>query len=341
MTITRILPGVVLVALTTTAPAVGQFRMPPYSPPGHSGEMVPSVFPDAVADPVAPPDMGQPGMPPVAPPARSLERMTAPLPTGVADPVGTLAGPPGPAGLPPGSYRSPWYADGPGCCGPLGAHGQVAYELYLNTGPNMVFGSGEFTDRLNVGWIVGGGGRSMFFNPEGDAAWVIDLGLSYTYNRGSSQDFSDLFLRQQPLQDATTGQLIPQPDRLATSRIRGLHRTSFNFAVGRDWFRWGPGIPGGEPGWNVRVGADVGGRWGTSHIDVVPLDEGPNGYARRQKVFHGLFIGGHANCEVPLGGWIWTSGLTVQWGYDWMDIAPPLKGDIQNVNFLLSTGFRF
>jgi hypothetical protein len=67
----------------------------------------------------------------------------------------------------------------------------------------------------------------------------------------------------------------------------------------------------------------------------------PESYSRRQAVFHGVFLGYHANCEVPLGGWIWVSGVNVQWGYDWTNVIPPLKGDIENVNILVTTGVRF
>ncbi|MBX9628617.1 MAG: hypothetical protein K2X82_32770, partial [Gemmataceae bacterium] len=273
-----------------------------------------------------------------------LEGLTAP-PAATPDPVGTLTAPAGPNGLPPGAYASPWYTDGPGCCGPTGRNGLVAYELYAYTGPNIPFGAGAFTDALLGGWTVGGGGRSQFFNPEGDAAWAVDLGLSYTYNRGSQKDFLDLFLRQPSTQqrNPVTGQTtnVPQPDRFTTVRLRALHRTAFNFAVGRDLFFWGPGLPGTGEGWNLRVGADVGGRWGTAHTDLVPLDEGPGGYARRQKVYHGVFLAAHSTFELPVGGWVWVAGWRAEYGYDWMNIAPPINSDVQSVNLLLTTGFRF
>jgi hypothetical protein len=332
MTITRMLPGVVLAAAVSAAPAAGQYGFPAYTPPGRAVAKVPPPPPSVV--PSVLPAGGQD----TAPPPRPAE----PGPkAGPADALGALVAPAVPAApLPPGAYGSPWYTDGPGCCGPIGRNGQVGYELYAETGPNLAFGSGEFTDRLHAGWIIGGGGRSLFFNTEGDAAWALDLGLSYTYNRGSADSLSDVFIRQPPQATQQTGQIIPRPDVLTTSRIRGLHRTSFNFAVGRDWFMWGPGNPGGEPGWNVRTGLDVGGRWGTSHVDLVP-DNAPNSYSRRQAVFNGVFVSGHLNCEVPVGGWIWASGLKVQYGYDWTNVIPPLNGDIQNVNILLTTGFRF
>lgn len=319
MTITRTLPGVLLAAAVAAGPAAGQYGFTAH-PGGRIAPTVPTVAPAGGQD--------------VAPPPRAVD--TAPKAGGPADTLNNLTDPK----LPPGAYPSPWYVDGPGSSGPLGRHGQIGYELYAETGPSIPFGSGEFTDRLHAGWVVSGGGRTLFFNPAGDAAWSIDLGLSYTYNRGSSANFSDVFIRQPPSTNSTTGQIIPRADILTTSRIRALHRTSFNFAVGRELFWYGPGTPGGEDGWNFRTGFDVGGRWGTSHVDLVP-NNAPDSYSRRQAVFEGVFLGLRANCEVPVGGWIWTSGVNLQWGYDWTNVIPPLKGDVQNLNLLVNTGFRF
>ena len=343
MTTTRILPGVVLAVLATAGPAAAQYAMPSYGAPGRSA--VPSVLPTGAMEPddQLGPGGGFPAMPPGRPPAAaSLEKMTVPPQRGVpdgADPAARLT-PAGPGGLPPGAYASPWYTDGPGCCGPVGRHGPVEYELYFQTGPSFVFGSGEYTDRLNTGWAVNGGGRSLFYNREGDAAWVLDLGLSYQYNRGTPNDLIDLFIRQPSVQNQQTGARVNQPDRLVSSRIRALQRTAFNYSIGRDWWVWGPGQPGAETGWNLRWGTDVGGRWGTAHVDINPNND-PRLYARRQKAYEGVFVGAHANIEVPVGGWIWFGGLRVRWGYDWMNIVPPIKGDVQYIDLLLNTGVRF
>jgi hypothetical protein len=330
---TRILAAVLLIALATGGPAGAQFRMPAYSPPGRSASsVVPAMAPPGVDDIPAPK--------PVANPAARVDNLGSPIPqtatTQPGESVGTLLAPPG---APAGSYGSPWYTDGPGCGGPIGGHGLVAYDVYWMTGPSLPFGSGAFTDRLHLGWEVAGGGRTLFFNPAGDAAWALDLGLSYTYNRGSNDDFLDVFTRTPPL-TGLNNQVIAQPDQFRTVRIRALHRTSFNFGVGHDWFLWGNALPGGEEGWNLRAGVDVGGRWGTAHVDMVPFDE-PGGYSRRQKVFHGTYIAFHSNCERPFGGWILFAGSRVEWSYDWMDIVPPLKGDVQNINMLLTAGVRF
>lgn len=343
MTTKRVLLGAVLLA-AVAGRATAQYGMPPYAPPGRptvpGSTNVQAIGPDTGVA-LRGPQLGEPPPPSSRPPAASLEQMTIPPPPGSpvgADPVGTLAGP-GANGLPPGSYASPWYTDGPGCCGPLGRNGRVGYDLYFSTGPVMVFGGEAFTGHLKTGWGVVGGGRTLFFNQTHDAAWLVDLGLSYQYNRGQ-QDPLGLFIRQNPVTNTQTGTIQRRPDLFVSARIRGLHRTAFNFAFGRDWWVWGPGNVGGENGWNLRVGGDVGGRWGTAHVDLVPQGA-DNLYARRQKVFEGLTLSAHADLEAPLGGWIWFGGLRVQYGIDWMNIVPPIPGDVQYLNILMTTGVRF
>ncbi len=273
-------------------------------------------------------------------PSAALQGMTMPAPPGgmgvPVDSVGTLATA-GSAPLPHGSYGSPWYSGG--CGGPFGMHGPVNYELYFNTGPVVPIGGTVLSRHLNTGWDVSGGGRSLFFNQVGDAAWIIDLGLSYQYNRGNV-DLVNAFVRQPSSTNPITGASNEVPDVFGPVRIRGLHRTAFNFAFGRDWWLWGPGNAGFEQGWNLRVGAELGGRWGTAHVDMVP-DNDPALYSRRQNVFNGVFLGGHADIEAPFGGWTWCAGLRLQYGMDWMNILPPQSSDIQYLNILITTGFKF
>ena len=228
------------------------------------------------------------------------------------DPVGTLTGQPLPTAstppLPPGSYPSPFYTDGPGCCGPMGRDGRVGYEIYTYTGPTWAIGEGEFTRRLQTGWMVGGGGRGLFFDQSHSRAWVIDLGLSYQYNRGEFDDPISTDVRQIPLRNPVTGQTTTRPDILTRVRIRALDRTNFNYGVGRDWWLSGAATPGLEDHVNWRIGTEVGGRWGTAHIDLVPLND-PSGYARRHNVTHGVFVAAHSTVEVPMGSWILFAGL--------------------------------
>ena len=331
-----LLPGFV-VALGVT-PAVAQPRRGGMT---GSADLVPSVRPVSAEEPAL---MPQPAMPPPTtdgrPTMSSLEQMGTPAPYSPAsgDPVGTLTGQPR---MPAGSYPGPYSADGPGCCGPLGSHGRTTYEVYSYSGVNFTIGNG-LADRLYaVGWTVGGGARTLLFDASNTAAWTIDVGGSYTYNRGvGAGEPTALFLRTQPVQNQQTGGFQVVPDRFVVSAIRGIHRSSFNFAFGRDLWLMGDGTTGGMQGTNWRIGGWVGGRYGTSHIDIVPLNE-VNGYSRRQTVFHGMYTGVHTTLDVPMGAVVWTNGIRAEYGFDWMNLAPPIQANLNNINVQFTTGFRF
>lgn len=341
MTITRFLPGVLLAALVA-GPAAAQ----PGS--GRYAEIVPSVFPVGHEQPILPntaPRM-PPGRPAAATDATALDRVTAPVQTAIApesDPVGTLTGQPQTAGqLPYGAYPSPYFTDGPGCCGPLGRNGRIGYELYVYTGINWPFGEGAMGRHLNTGVVVGGGGRSLFFDTTHTAAWAIDLGVSYTYNRGEPGHPVMAFVQQAPITNPLTGQISPRPDVIRDVAITGLYRTNFNFGVGRDWWLWGAGSTGLSDGLNWRVGGTVGGRWGTAHVDLAPVNAARFGdYQRRQNVTHGLFLATHSTLDIPMGTWILFSGFRFEWGYDWTNLIPPLEGNVHNFNLMLTAGIRF
>lgn len=340
MTSTRFLLTGFVVALGV-GPVVAQPRPAGY---GDYSSLVPSVRPVGAEEPEAPPPV-----PVTRPPGgiTSLQQMQAPAaaPQGYG-PAGWLTGeqPAAQMGAPAGSYPSPYYVDGPGCCGPMGRDGRIGYELYSYAGLNFTIGNG-LPDRLNAtGWTVGGGVRTLFFNATHTAAWTIDLGGSYTYNRGQgAQSPTNLFLRQ-PLidnnSDPSITVLVPQPDKLVLSGIRGIRRSSFNYAFGRDVWLLGDGSTGGQNGTNWRVGGWLGGRYGTSSVDVIPLTE-VDGYARRQNVYCGIYFGAHTTFDIPVGNWIWTNGVRVEYGYDWTNLVPPIQGNLHNINLQFTTGFRF
>lgn len=240
--------------------------------------------------------------------------------------------------LPPGSYPSPWCGGHPvGCAGPWGANGPMGYELYSNTGVSFPFTGGNMIGSLKAGVMTGGGGRSLLFDATGTRAWAIDLGVTYTHNAGNNVRVLQVFTPQ-PTNPAT-GELLG-PDQVNSFYLRALHRTSFNFAIGRDWWLNGPGFVSETSGTNWRVGAEVGGRYGTAHVDLIPVGDRFN-YFRRHSVFNGLFLGGKVECEVPMGAWALFGGVHGQWGYDWMNIIPPMDGDVQSFNVLLTLGVRF
>ena len=189
---------------------------------------------------------------------------------------------------------------GPAAVGRSVARAASATRSTRYTGPTWAIGEGEFTRRLQTGWMVGGGGRSLFFDTSHTKAWVADVGLSYQYNRGEEDDPIRTDVRQPPLRNQFTGEITVRPDILTQVRVRALHRTNFNFGIGHDWWYRGPGSVGLEDATNFRAGALLGGRWGTAHVDLEPVAE-PGGYARRQNVTHGIFLATHGTVRDPDG----------------------------------------
>jgi len=237
----------------------------------------------------------------------------------------------------PGVAEMPWCGAshaGGGCNGPVGANGPIAYELYIRTGPNILAGANAFSKAINNGWTVQGGGRTLFFNNERDAAWVLDLGLGYTRNDGNGLD-APVNVAPSSLKFGAVGNDAPQP-----FGVRFLNRTSLNYGIGRDWWLNGPGSVGEETFGNWRFGTDVGGRYGTASVGLEPASE-PGGSHRRQAIFNGVYVGTGLTWEKPFGNATLFGGLRAEWSYNWMNLLPPNNSDISDVNILMNFGVRF
>lgn len=274
-------------------------------------------------------------------------------PAAASDVLMAPPGPAAPSAVPAGTVTSPWCGDGPaGCCGPVGGNGPLSYELYFRTGPSIVWGS-ELARTLNTGWQVGGGTRTLLFNQPRDAAWALIAGISYTYNRGQTNGFLDvgspnlvnvLNANGQPIPIGTnqngTQRFLQErgADVIRSRRVRGFHRTSVDFGFGRDWFMRTGSLPDASSCW--RVGADIGGRWGTGHVDLVPR-ENPRDYERRGDVFHSLWSGVHLDWERNMGGWVLFVGGRIEYDITWANHVPPRSGDLQSLNVLMTLGVRF
>jgi hypothetical protein len=203
-------------------------------------------------------------------------------------------------------------------------------------GPSFPITGGGFIGRLNTGWEAGGGIRTLFFNVPGDAAWVLNLGVSFTYNRGDQLNNPLQVFARQP---STNG--VPQgPDQLVVSGIRNLDRTNLNISAGRDWFTSGPGYLGTSSQVVWRYGADIGFRWGRAHVDLVPEVDTAN-FFRRSGITDSIFFGGHVDREVNYGGWIFFTGVRAEYDYTWTNVIPDQNGDIVSLNFLLYAGVRY
>jgi hypothetical protein len=235
----------------------------------------------------------------------------------VVGPTGVLVPAPVPAGPPVAGCGLPNPAGD--CCGPIGADGPIGQEVYVRVGANFPIGNGLLARGLNTGYTVQVGGRSQFFDPSGTSAWAVDVHVHWSYNNADSQDV--VTVRGEPV------------------FVRELHRWAVGLGVGRDTFLTAPGFVGGTWDANFRLGWDVGGRWGSGHVDLNPLFE-PDGYRRHQDVFAQTYVGVMATMEVPVGGWTGIAGGRLEWDYTFADFIP--KGSsFHEINALLMCGVRY
>lgn len=262
------------------------------------------------------------------PPATSAGVLTAPA-TGLPA-----------AALPPGTVCSPACGPDGTCCGPFGANGPVTYELYARTGPALVVGGSELSGRLNTGWQIGSGAYTLLYNTSRDAAWSLGTGISYTYNRGRQERGGPLDVHTPRVQTLPGGGTQQLADGLAPHLVRGLHRTTFDYSIGRDWWLQGPGTVGAEAAPNTRVGAYVGGRYGTAHTDLFPQAD-PTNYLRKHSIMHSVFGGMHYGWEKPMGNWIFFTNARAEVDYAFMNVVPPQGSDVLSVNLLFSLGVRY
>jgi hypothetical protein len=242
-----------------------------------------------------------------------------------APPVEMLGGPPD---LPPPSCKAQAYAPDAflykpraDCCGPIGGNGPVGTEIYTRAGPSFNLPTNDFGRSLRTGWEVMGGGKTLFFDPSGTRAWVLDLNLGYIYNNGFNN-----------------GAVFSHNGNAVT--IRNLDRTAVGLGVGRDWFLFGPGYTGGSWAPNFRYGVDGGARWGTSHVDL-NVEAQPQVYDRVQKIFGATYAGLHLDAEFPVGAATLLFGVRGEWAYNFLHLLPSQSTSLHNINVLLTAGVRY
>jgi hypothetical protein len=234
--------------------------------------------------------------------------------------------------LPGGGVRtSNWmaYPRCAGCCGPVGANGPIGYEVYIRNGFNFPLGGNPFGARLNTGWDVDVGGRTLFFNPELDAAWTVDLSISNVHNSSNDRTTTYSLLN---VRSGTNGggTVVPSVD----VGIRDLNRTYVNVAGGREWYLWGC-ADCGKPDVNWRVGFDLGGRYGTEKLEVT-------NFRHQTDVIAGTFASIHSDLEIPWRCCIFQAGVRGEYGYTWGDVLQRQhNGDVQDINLLFTLGTRF
>ena len=255
--------------------------------------------------------------------------------------------PPGPVGvqpLPPslGPLDQPnsWltYPRPCNCCGPVGHNGPIGSEIYLRSGVNVPIGGGAFgngTGVLDTGWAIQGGARVLFFDPDREAAWTVDLGVLNINN--NSIDTTHVFtLHNIPARTTPPGSLQPVttviPDLDVT--VSGLNQTYAVFTAGREWWLLGSG-DNTYNGVSWRAGIDAGGMYGTAKLDL-------NEIRHRTDTLGGLTVGLHTDLEYPCGCVIFQAGFRAEYSYIWNDLLQEQNpSDLQYLNFLGTLGVRF
>lgn len=210
----------------------------------------------------------------------------------------------------------------PGCCGPMGRHGPIGTEVYLQTGPNILLSDTTFARSLQTGYGVGIAGRTLFFNRDATRDWNILIDANYIGNNG-----------------------IPNNTFISNSglpvTIRGLDRMTVGLGLGYDWFLLGSGYVGNATCNNLCVGFDGGARWGTSHVDL-NVTTIPDGYNRIQRVFGEYFAGFRANLEIPMGGWTFLTGMRAEYTYSDLHVLPDHQNTaLHGLNLMLTMGVRY
>ena len=256
--------------------------------------------------------------PPPAPVPAAAAPLTVPVPAKDVQPLvpgGPNETPPLPSGTPVASYMNV----GNGCCGPVGGNGPIGFEVYARAGINSPTGTRLLVHNIQEGWSTQIGVRSQFFDPAGDAAWVIDAHVMYTRNEGRQLDI--VTFRTEPV------------------AVKMLHRTAAGVGLGRDWFLSRPGFILDTWDANFRVGIDAGGRWGAGHVDFSTPFE-PGGYRRHYDVFGQAFIGAMATMEVPIGGYLLIFGARVEGARTYSNLLE-LDSDFYDVTSMLMFGVRY
>lgn len=248
----------------------------------------------------------------------------APMPTPLADPSVPTEAPAAHSG----HGLSPWvlYSHGD-CCGPIGKHGPVWMEVYGRSGASFPVGGSVLASRLDPGWFVQGGGRSLFFDRAEVRAWTIDLSIS--------NDFKARKPGAAPIVAVDRDTMLPE-----LVGVRIVNRTYANLALGREFYIIGSAS---AADWCWRVGGDVGIRWGTSRMDVDDPTNLPAGFARHNSWSWGQVGAVHSDVEIPLGCAFLDAGVRVEYGATYQPrlTHTSTSNQINDINVLGTLGIRY
>jgi hypothetical protein len=226
----------------------------------------------------------------------------------------------------------------PDCCGPVGGDGPILEEPFVRVGASLPVGERIFGHTLDTGWMITGGGQTLFYDPDMKAAWTVGIGVTNVWNHGQHSD------RRIPLSILVPGPLgitgLPTPTRVNFGTdpgvpgvtIKNLNRTSFDLAGGREWYLMGAA---NAPCTKWRAGFDIGFRYGSERLEFQEI-------RHRSGVFETGFIALHTDLECPCCTVVFLAGFRAEWAYTSSNILQRQNdSDVMDVNFLVTTGVRF
>ena len=241
--------------------------------------------------------------------------------------------------IPTRATLSEWmlYPRDPGCCGPTGncKSGPILLETYFRTGAEFTVGGGVFNNVLQTGWNIGGGARSLFFNPDADQAWVIDLGISNThYNSNNRNPAVSLFNLPYLDRSGTFGIGVNRSITIPAVDVGiiSLNTTFVNLSGGKEYYLRGDAF-NKDNSW--RIGGDIGGRYGSGKTEFV-------GFPNLKDTIGGVFLSLHSDLQIPFGKVNLIAGLRLEWDYIWNGVLQSQNNsDLSNISLLYNGGIQF
>jgi hypothetical protein len=217
------------------------------------------------------------------------------------------------------------------CYGPVGGDGGIGTEVYFRSGPAIPIGNSEILSRnLVTGFTVAGGVKTLFFDKDYRAAWVVDTGVVNTFNSGGGVKPAELF---------TLNVLVPNPvaggksiRQLVPVGIRNFNQTFASLGFGREWWLGGANAQECGPQW--RVGLDGGGRYGSGSMEL------DRTLPHRTDVMGAAFVASWINYEFPWYNTRVQLGFRGEWSYTWSDILQRAT-DAQLLHLLGTAGIRY
>jgi len=92
--------------------------------------------------------------------------------------------------------------------------------------------------------------------------------------------------------------------------VHNINRASAGLGLGREWYIWQPAT---DDGCKWRLGADLGGRYGSERANF-------NEFGHTVDVVGSLYASAHSELEFLCGHILVHAGLRLEWSYTWSDV---------------------